>query len=67
MTVFVNNREVEIFTNARIGDAILSYSKSSWKKVLSGKFGVFDRFGFSTSTDGPIGEGQKIFIKRIKQ
>lgn len=66
MTVFVNNHQVSIFQGATVGDAVLAYSKNSWKKVKNGQFFITDRFGFITETDGPLKENQRIFIKQHK-
>lgn len=63
MIVFVNSRKIEIFSGARIRDALLCYSKNSFKKISSGHLVVQDRFGYETALDGPLIENQKIYIK----
>lgn len=63
MTVFVNNFKIEIFSGAKIRDAVLSYSRNSFQKVTTGYLVIQDRFGFETALDGPLTNNQKIYIK----
>jgi hypothetical protein len=61
--VFLNHREMTIFKGATIRDVVLAYSKSSYKRLISGYLNVYDRFGFQTEPDGPVMEGQHFYLK----
>ena len=63
MKVFINKHEVIIFEGAHIGDAVLSYSARSFKKVMDGTLLVVDCFGNPTEPDGKLTEGQTIRLK----
>jgi len=67
MIVCINDKEITIFKGARLADAVLSYSKHSYKMVKSGYLAIFDRFGFLTEADGPALEGQHFFLKVIRK
>jgi hypothetical protein len=68
MVVFINNKEISIFKGATLRDVVIAYSKQSYKKVLNGSLGIYDRFGFLTESDGPANEGQHFYLKvRHKQ
>lgn len=67
MKVFINKREVTIFTGARLSDAVLAYSKHAYKMLLSNKLILTDRFGNLTEPDGPVTEGQKFRLRRNNQ
>jgi len=62
----VNNHPVQIFRGALAGDAILAYSRHSFRRLLKGSLGIFDRFGNKTSPDGALKEGSSIYLKKIK-
>ena len=64
MKVYINQKEIAIFAGACILDALLAYSKDTWKQVSNGELSVYDRFGNLTDPDGPIQEGQQFTIKR---
>ena len=66
MKVFVNRKEITIFTGARVMDAVRAYSAYSAKMLLKGAFTVFDRFGNITETDGRLTEGQILTIRKTK-
>ena len=64
MKVFINKQEVTIFEGANVGDAVLSYSKRSYKKIMDGNLIIIDSFGNITEPDGKLKEGQVIRIKK---
>lgn len=64
MKVFINKKEIEIFKGANVGNAVLAYSKRSYKLLCSGYLSVFDKYGNQTEADGPVQEGQKFWLKR---
>ncbi len=65
MRIFINEKEIVLFRGATLKEAILTYSKVSYKKTESGYLGIYDRFGFLTEPDGPVYEGQHFFLKVI--
>jgi hypothetical protein len=67
MKVYINKKEVCIFAEACIRDALRAYSSRSLRMVLTGKLSVFDRFGNLTEPDGPLIEGQQLTLKRTIQ
>jgi hypothetical protein len=67
LKVYINNKEISVFTGARIQDAVLAYSPRSHRMVAVGTLSVFDRFGNQTEPDGPLIEGQRFSLKRTKQ
>ena len=63
MKVFINNKKIEIFTGARVKDALLKYSKKDYHLVLKGERAVVDTKGNEISLDGEVSEGEIFFIK----
>jgi hypothetical protein len=64
MKVYINDKEVHIFSGACIRDALLAHSPRSIKLVATGKLSVFDRFGNRTEIDGPLIDGQRLTLKK---
>jgi hypothetical protein len=67
MKVYINEKEISVFTGARIQDAVLAYSPRSHRMVTVGILSVFDRFGNLTEPDGPLIEGQRFTLKITNQ
>jgi hypothetical protein len=67
MIVYINRKQVTIFNGAAVRDAILSYSRHSYKRVANGNLVVIDSYGNRTETDGLLKDGQSIFLKIIRQ
>ena len=67
MKVIINNKEIIIFRGATLREAILSYSLFSYRKLMHGYLGIYDRFGFLTEPDGPVSEGQRFYLKVRKK
>jgi hypothetical protein len=67
MKVFLNNKEITIFKGATLGEVVLSFSKTSYRKVQTGVLGIFDRFGYLTEPDGPAFEGQQYYLRIIRK
>lgn len=67
MKVFVNRKEITIFTGARVIDAVRAYSLRSAGLVLKGVYSVFDRFGNITEPDGRLSDGQILTIRKTNQ
>ncbi len=67
MIVYINDEPVTLFEGARLGDAVLAYSGSSFTLLFSGKLKILDRFGNTTEPDGPVYNGQKFQLIRTHQ
>jgi hypothetical protein len=67
MKATLNKLEIVIFKGATISDLVLAYSERSHKMLNDGKLCVYDRFGNLTEPDGPVHEGQQLYLKRAPQ
>lgn len=67
MIVLINHREIPVFAGATIQDALLAYSRRSYKLVMNGYLVVKDRFGNRIELDGALREGQQIYLTKKKQ
>jgi hypothetical protein len=67
MRVYINRKVVDIFQGATLGDVVLAYSKRCFKMVMSGYLDVYDRFGYLTSVDGAVSDGQHFTLKVAKK
>ena len=63
MKVRINDRTVEIFEGARVGDVLRKFSPSEWKAVDSGKKKIVDRHGNTVSLNGGLSGGEKLQIE----
>ena len=63
MKVYINDKIVTIFKGATVSDAVLTYSKHSYKLLQGGYLSIFDRFGNLTEPDGSVVEGQHFQLK----
>lgn len=64
MKVTVNGHRVNIFQGATAGDAVLAYSQHSFRRVMSGKLMIYDRFGNMTDPGGALIDGAVIHLKK---
>lgn len=58
MKVYIDNHLVTIADGARVKDAVLAFSKDSYRSLLAGRISVVDSFGNLTGPDGPASENQ---------
>ncbi len=63
MLIYLNGKQVLIFSGATILDAVRAYSLTSSKRLVSGYLAVYDRFGYRTEPDGPAMEGGHYFLR----
>jgi len=63
MTVSINGEVIEIFSGARVHDALRRYSAADLKQVRAKKKKVVDRFGNPLALSGELSEGQALFVK----
>jgi len=67
MKIFVNRKEITIFTGARVIDAVRKYSLRSAGMLLKGSLTVYDRFGNITEPDGRLTDEQQLTIRKTKK
>jgi hypothetical protein len=65
MQIKVNDREIEIFSGARVRDVLRKYSKITWTQIQKGSKAVFDRHGHEIALDGELSAGVRLFVKRV--
>ena len=64
MKIQVNDRKVEVFSGARVADALRAYSLVTWKQVQNGGKVVLDDAGHGVALDGALAEGSRLQVKR---
>lgn len=64
MTVLINDKEIEIFTGARVRDVLLKYSKEAYNAALSDENFIIDKNNNSIDLDGGVSEGQRLYTKK---
>jgi len=62
--VIINNQDVTVFNGARVCDAVLAFSRSSYDLMKKGRLNITDQYGHLTSEDGALAEGQVIRIQK---
>jgi len=62
MKVFVNDIEIDVFTGATAGDAILSYFRSIQAPLPDPAPMIFDQYGNILEQDGELTSDNQIFI-----
>jgi hypothetical protein len=62
MKVFVNDREITLFSGAKVKDAVLSFDKKLLRKIS--EYDIVDKYGNQTGIDGALQEGSRLFIKK---
>jgi hypothetical protein len=65
MIVLMNEKEIEIFSGARVGDALLKYSKEEYRAVSRGKKQVTDKWGNPHQLDGELTDEQHLYIGNL--
>jgi len=63
MLIRINGKEIEIFSGARVMDALRRYSRAEWKQVQANKKKVYDVHGHEVALDGELGGGEELFIR----
>lgn len=66
MKVAVNGNEIELFSGARVKDALLKYAKQTYKNVLNAQQQVVDHDNHPVGLDGELTAGQHLFIIESK-
>lgn len=65
MKVYINDKEIHTFEGARLQDALLTYSKEEYKRLLKGEVALFDKRGNGMDADGRLWDGIHLYIKTI--
>lgn len=63
MIVFVNEKELVLFSGAKLADALLMHGDSTLAGVKSGRLYVLDRYGNRMNTSGALTEGGRYFVR----
>jgi len=63
MLIRINGKEIEIFSGARVMDALRRYSRAEWKQVQANKKKVYDVDGHEVALDGELGGGEELLIR----
>lgn len=66
MKIQVNDKTIEIFSGARVADALRRYSPVSWKQVQKGSKRVLDGYGHEVALDGELSEGSRLVVRRAE-
>ena len=66
MKVIVNRTEVELFSGARVADAVRAYYVRAKKRIPEPLPHVEDPYGNSVTSDGALSEGNRLIIKKNK-
>jgi sulfur carrier protein ThiS len=62
MKIRVNGQEVEIFSGAKVGDALRKYSRADWNLVRNNEKKVTDRYGQEVGLDGELNGGEELRV-----
>lgn len=63
MRIKLNDKEMEIFSGARVKDVVMKYSRWTWRQVRTGRKAVFDRYGHEVAPDGELSGGEDLSIR----
>jgi sulfur carrier protein ThiS len=65
MVIKMNDKEVEIFSGARVRDALLKYSKDAYGSARSGEIVVVDKNRNPVDLDGELISGQRLYTSLV--
>lgn len=60
MQITVNGRTIEVFSGAKVEDALRRYSAREWARVRKGMRTVSDAHGHEVGLDGELSDGQAL-------
>lgn len=63
MEIFINHIKVKTFKGARLGDALISFSKDSYKLLMEKEIWLEDERGNRMDADGRLWDGIELYIK----
>lgn len=61
MKIFINDRGLEIFSGARVRDALLKYSKKEYREVAERKKKVTDKRKNPLDLEGELSDAQQLY------
>ena len=64
MNVWVNDKKIEIFSGARVRDALRKYSMKEYRAVDEDRKQVTDKRCNRIEPDGELSGGQQLYIKK---
>jgi len=64
MQIKVNGETVEIFSGARVKDALRKHSRPELKQVQGNKKMVCDRYGHELDLEGELSGGEELVVKK---
>lgn len=62
MNIRIDDKDVEIFSGARVGDALLKYSEKEYQAVREGKKQVKDKRNNRVELGGELSDNQWLYI-----
>ncbi|UCH93426.1 MAG: hypothetical protein JSV88_24570 [Candidatus Aminicenantes bacterium] len=65
MKIFINDTEIEIFSGARVRDALLKYSKKEFQAIIQGKKKVVDKHRNPIDPEGELSDAQQLYITGV--
>lgn len=65
MNIKVNGKSFEIFSGARVRDALRKYSPITWTQVQKGSKKVCDSHGHEIGLDGELDDGARLIVRRV--
>lgn len=65
ITVFVDDRPVDIFRGMSVKHALISYDMAVYRAAVSGDVFIEDRDGFRVGLDGALQDGSRLYVKPV--
>ena len=62
MKIRVNDKVVEIFNGARVGDVLLKFSKYEYREVSGGRKKVMDKYRNPVDLQGELSDAQQLYL-----
>ena len=62
MNIRINDEELEIFSGARVKDALAKFSNNEYLAVIQGEKQVKDKRNNTIDPDGELADGQQLYV-----
>ena len=66
MTVYVNDRPVNIFRGMKVKHALISFDQALYEAAEQGDVVIEDSRGFEVGLDGSLREGSRLFTRSVR-
>jgi hypothetical protein len=66
ITVYVNDRPVNIYRGMKVKHALISFDQTLYEAAEKGDIVIQDSHGFEVGLDGSLREGSKLFARSIR-